>query len=145
MTDNRLEYRTVSQCVSSDWCEGYNEAVKLANDIIAHQQNTIGDLQKVGEHFANTVRENAQIALEVTLEEIAKAKCEAYFEFAKKVKESASHGWNKSIDEIFKELSATTNFARDDKLLNEKIAVAQQFSSVQTNTFAGYIDRDERK
>ena len=44
MTDNELNFLTVSQCVSSDYCKGYNEAIKKANEIINRQQAEIGNL-----------------------------------------------------------------------------------------------------
>ena len=38
MTDKEMHPLTVSQCISSDWCRGYNEAVKEANEVIKRQQ-----------------------------------------------------------------------------------------------------------
>lgn len=43
MTDNTMEYMTVSMCGADalDWCRGYNEAVTKANEIINHQNAEI--------------------------------------------------------------------------------------------------------
>ncbi len=47
MTENELNFLTVSQCVSSDYCKGYNEAVAKANEIINEQQAEIDKRNKV--------------------------------------------------------------------------------------------------
>lgn len=46
MIDNEMNYRTVSQCVSSDWCKGYNEAVEEANEIINRQKAELESSRK---------------------------------------------------------------------------------------------------
>lgn len=45
MANNELEFRTVSQCSTADWCRGYNEAVKTANEIISRLEAKNKDLQ----------------------------------------------------------------------------------------------------
>lgn len=41
MTDKEMHPLTVSQCISSDWCRGYNEAVKEANEVINRLQSRL--------------------------------------------------------------------------------------------------------
>ena len=61
--DTKLNYRTVSQCITSDYCRGYNEAVKEANNIIRDlKEKTINEFveqfeELVGDSFlcANSV------------------------------------------------------------------------------------------
>ncbi len=47
MTDNIMEYMTVSMCGADalDWCGGYNEAVTKANEIINLQNAEIERLE----------------------------------------------------------------------------------------------------
>ncbi len=47
MTDNTMEYMTVSMCGADalDWCGGYNEAVTKANEIINRQNAEIERLK----------------------------------------------------------------------------------------------------
>jgi len=118
MNDNMIEYRTVSQCVSPDWCRGFNDAAKEANETIARQKAEIERLEKGELSKAMTFNSNT----------IKRCVNEAIKEFAEKAKESASHGWNKSIDEIAEQLfyeTGETELEQDDKYIDIKNATGE--------------------
>lgn len=62
-------------------------------DLINRQQAEIEKLQKENKFFRKTIQENAQRALEVTIEEVENAKTEAIKEFAERLKEKADRGF----------------------------------------------------
>lgn len=43
MATNEIGTLTVSQCISSDYCRGWNDAVKEANKIIKRLENLLDD------------------------------------------------------------------------------------------------------
>lgn len=43
MATNEIGTLTVSQCISSDYCRGWNDAVKEANKIIERLENLLDD------------------------------------------------------------------------------------------------------
>ena len=43
MTINEINTLTVSQCISSDYCRGWNDAVKEANKTIERLENLLDD------------------------------------------------------------------------------------------------------
>lgn len=91
MTDNKMKPYTISQCCTAEWCRGYNEAVKKANEIIEALISAQETLQK---HIEN-------------------AKTEAINEFAERLKEKRikpEYPWDDFfvtegiIDEVLKEM-----------------------------------------
>lgn len=63
------------------WCRQW--LIKDALDLIKRQQAEIERLKEENKHHIKTVAENERRALDVTLEEIEKARAEAIKEFAK--------------------------------------------------------------
>lgn len=57
MTDNELNYRTVSQCISSDYCRGWNEAVTEAIDLINRQNAEIENRYKRESYLFRKIHE----------------------------------------------------------------------------------------
>ena len=94
MTDNEI-IKALEQCGKGKCvgCPCINDSENClstlttnALTLINRQKEEIERLKKENEFHRKTITENAQKALEVTLEEIEKAKSEAYREFALKTK-----------------------------------------------------------
>ena len=74
------------ECTTVKGCVG--EMLTDALDLINRQKAEIERLKEMNEFHRKTITENAQKALEVTLDEIGKAKAEAIKEFAERLKAS---------------------------------------------------------
>ena len=68
MTDKEMHPFTVSQCISSDWCRGYNKAVEEANEVIRSQQAEIEALINGQETLQNMCAEAYKYFAERLLE-----------------------------------------------------------------------------
>ena len=55
MTDNELEYRTVSQCISSDYARGWNDATMQAEKLIVIKNAEIERLNKEVDRLSQCV------------------------------------------------------------------------------------------
>lgn len=94
MTDNEI-IKALECCnfgYECDYCPDNNENwcvldIKLQIlDLINRQKAEIEKLKQENEFFRKTITQNAQRALEVTVEEIEKTKSEAIKEFAERLK-----------------------------------------------------------
>jgi hypothetical protein len=89
------------------------QMAKETFDMLTRQKAEIERLKEENKFHRKTITENAQRALEVTIEEIENAKSEAYREFAEKVKSKADRGFwqehsyvdTEDIDTTLKELT----------------------------------------
>lgn len=95
MTDNEI-IKALECCnfgYECDYCPDNNENwcvldIKLQIlDLINRQKAEIEKLKQENEFFRKTITQNAQRALEVTVEEIEKTKSEAIKEFAERLKD----------------------------------------------------------
>ena len=74
----------------------FDEKLVIQQGLIDYQKAEIEKLKQENEFFRKTITENAQRALEVTVEEIEKAKSEAIKEFAERLKEKLQ--WDVEFD-----------------------------------------------
>ena len=103
-----------SECDSEDPME---DICGLALDLINRQKAEINKLKQENDFFRKTITENAQRALEVTVEEIETAKSEAIKEFAKRLKDNYcfTDRWGKIIV-----ISTVDNLVKEMTEVNEK-------------------------
>ena len=87
------------------------KCAKNALELINRQKEEIEKLKQENEFFRKTITENAQRALEVTVEEIETSKSEAIKEFAERLKEKFGIADcivtvnNNDIDELVEEMT----------------------------------------
>lgn len=74
------------------------KCAKNALDLINRQKAEIEKLKQENDFFRKTITENAQRALEVTVEEIEKAKSEAIKEFAERLKEKCYEDFQETCE-----------------------------------------------
>ena len=118
MTDNEIQYRTASQCASTEYCRGWNDASMEAEKIIAIKNDEIDRLKIANQILSinadNVFQEGLNEARDLYDEQIKKqAKSEAIKEFAERLKAIASQGfWEadgyvgaEQIDDLIKEMA----------------------------------------
>ena len=110
MTDNTMEYMTVSMCGADalDWCSGYNEAVTKANEIINFQNAKIESLE-----VSLQAMRNAANGFKSAYERAEGARNTAIQDFAERLKECTYDGgshptvWDEfacAVDNLVKEM-----------------------------------------
>lgn len=127
MTDNEIQYRTASQCVSPDYCRGWNDASMQAEEIVANKNADIAMLimekEKLEKNLFNEQMSNKRNSSEVDrltdknkmLREsialmiknaivIGNVKSEAIKEFAEKLKEGIPPWLYPYVESVAKEM-----------------------------------------
>ena len=132
MTDNTMEYMTVSMCGANalDWCRGYNSAVTKANEIINRQKAKIEKQDKEIKKIKNAKYVHCHV--DYCADDLAKA-----------LKE------NKRLKEEVKNLtSANKNLTSDltsSRAENESLEVSLQAMRNVANGYKSAYERAEGK
>ena len=117
MTDEQIKPLTVSQCISADYCRGWNDAVKESGEIINRQKAEIAKKDKALE-IADKMQKglNKEIArLRAEVDRLNNEN-ERFADIGKMCSEIHCNVANEFADRLYKKLGVTKNYAIDEVL-----------------------------